>query len=526
MIRLRRRQQSGEPDGAVLDLPGEPEEELPPGVRPPRANRTIVVVAVTAVASLAAGIGVSNLVISPAQRAAEAAPPEAGLITVPVEERELSTDLTLRGDALYDDPVSVALETTDMGGPAIVTGQVPEVGDLVEAGQVVMEVAGRPVVVLPGELPVYRTLRVGSSGPDVTQLKAALHSLGLNAGNRDSDVFDAATSAAVDALYQQAGYASPVAEEGADEALTAAREGLRMAEEAYAQAQAEVNRAAGGLPRSERLRLDTAVARAERAVQLAAQEGAEAVTQAREELAVVRVEREEALAAPDTSAERSARDAAATAVEDAARALAEARSNAMTPLPAAEVVYVDTLPRRVDSVMVRRGDTVSGEALTISGATLQVLASVSDADATLVPEGTKAYFTVGDEEIEATVTETRTPSARPAGDGEGEGDGGGGGGGARHELVLVPTEITEEQRAQIVGSNVRVTIPLESTGGEVLVVPVAALTAGAGGESRVEVERGEARTEIVVVQTGLTADGYVEVSGEGLTVGDLVVVGR
>ncbi|MBD8063713.1 hypothetical protein H9624_15440 [Actinomycetaceae bacterium Sa1BUA1] len=501
---------------------------MPPGVRPPRANRTIVVVAATAVASLAAGIGVSNLVISPAQRAAEAAPPEAGLITVPVEERELSTDLTLRGDALYDDPVSVALETTDMGGPAIVTGQVPEVGDLVEAGQVIMEVAGRPVIVLPGELPVYRTLRVGSSGPDVTQLKDALHSLGLGVGNRDSDVFDAATSAAVDALYQEAGYASPVAEEGAGEALTAAREGLRMAEEAYAQAQAEVDRAAGGLPRSERLRLDTAVARAERAVQLAAPEGAEAVTQAREELAVVRAEREEALTAPDTSAERSARDAAATAVEDAARALAEARNTAMTPLPAAEVVYVDTLPRRVDSVMVRRGDTVSGEALTISGATLQVLASVSDADAALVPEGTTAYFTVGEEEIEATVTETRTPSARPTADGEGDGEdgGGGGGGGDRHELVLVPVEITEEQRAEIVGSNVRVTVPLESTGGEVLVVPVAALTAGAGGESRVEVDRGGERTEIVVVETGLTADGYVEVSAEGLAVGDLVVVGR
>ena len=29
---------------------------------------------------------------------------------------------------------------------------------------------GRPVIVLPGDLPVYRTLRVGVSGPDVIQL--------------------------------------------------------------------------------------------------------------------------------------------------------------------------------------------------------------------------------------------------------------------------------------------------------------------------------------------------------------------
>ena len=90
----------------------------------------------------------------------------------------------------------------------------------------------------------------------------------------------------------------------------------------------------------------------------------------------------------------------------------------------------------------------------------------------------------------------------------------------------LPFEISEEQRTSIVGSNVRVSIPLESTTGDVLVVPVAALTAGPGGESRVEVDRGGARTEIVVVETGLSAGGYVEVTGEGLAVGDLVVVGR
>ena len=116
----------GEAELTVPGLDPVDEPELPPDVRPPRANRTIVVIAATAVLSLAAGIALSHLVISPAQRAAEAAPPEAGAITVPVEQRELSTDLTLRGDALYDDPVSVVMETAELAGPAIVTGQVPE----------------------------------------------------------------------------------------------------------------------------------------------------------------------------------------------------------------------------------------------------------------------------------------------------------------------------------------------------------------------------------------------------------------
>ena len=517
-------------DGATSLAALDAELDLPPHVRPPRANRTIVIVAVTAVAALVAGVVLSQLVISPAQRAAEAEPPEAGAITVPVEQRELSTDLTLRGDARYDDPVSVTVETADLGGPAIVTGQVPEVGDVVDAGQVVMEIAGRPVIVLPGELPVYRTLSIGSSGPDVTQLKEALAVLDIDVGTT-SDVFDAATAAAIDALYQRAGYAAPVAEEGAADGLAAARDNLRAAEESLIQARADLSRAQAGPPQSERLRQSSTVAQAERAVQAAIDggEGREAVTQAREALAVARAERDEALAAPDVSGELAARDAAAAAVDDAARAVDEAWRAARTPLPAAEIVYVDTLPRRVDSVSVRRGDTVSGEALTISGATLQVLASVSAADAALVTEGMTARLTVGDEEIEATVTEIGT-RARSSNDGEGEGEDGGGGGvggeSDRRQIVLVPVEISEEQRAAVVGSNVRVSIPMESTSGDVLVVPVAALTAGPGGESRVEVDRGREGVEIVTVATGLTAGGYVEVTGEGLALGDLVVVGR
>ena len=62
----------------------------------------------------------------------------------------LSSDSVARGDALYDDAVSVTLETGDLGGPAVVTGAVPVVGAEVAAGGVILEVTGRPVIVLPG----------------------------------------------------------------------------------------------------------------------------------------------------------------------------------------------------------------------------------------------------------------------------------------------------------------------------------------------------------------------------------------
>ena len=103
----------------------------------------------------------------------------------------------------------------------------------------------------------------------------------------------------------------------------------------------------------------------------------------------------------------------------------------------------------------------------------------------------------------------------------------------RWSVTLEPAPFTAEQIQQVQGSNVRVQIPVGATEGDVLSVPPSALTAGPGGESRVEVVVGDPRdgedaeTRLVTVETGLAAGGYVEVKpikGE-LEEGDLVVVG-
>ena len=60
---------------------------------------------------------------------------------------------------------------------------------------------------------------------------------------------------------------------------------------------------------------------------------------------------------------------------------------------------------------------------------------------------------------------------------------------------------------------------------DVLAVPVSALLALAGGGYAVEVEDGTG-TRLVAVEPGLQADGYVEVSGDGLAAGTRVVVPR
>ena len=82
--------------------------------------------------------------------------------------------------------------------------------------------------------------------------------------------------------------------------------------------------------------------------------------------------------------------------------------------------------------------------------------------------------------------------------------------------------------AALVGASVKLSIAVQSTQGEVLAVPVNALSVGADGRERVQVDRGGGRTRSCSCAPGLRAQGFVEVSprsaGE-LKEGDRVVIG-
>lgn len=526
-------QGGGGAGGGGADGPGSPisgDGPEPPAEARTRVNRTVWVMAAVAVGCLAAGLVLGMFVKSPAQIAAETAAPEPGPITVEVEERVISSDIVARGDAVYDDATSLDIETSDIGGPAIVTGGVPEVGATLEAGGLVLEVAGRPVLALAGDLPTYRTLRAGVSGPDVVQLQAALGALGIDAGS--SGTYDSTTADAVAQLFARAGYPAPEPPEGAREALRAAEDMLRSAQEGLAQAQAALTQAQAGPSRSERVAADNAVNAAQRAYDEAractarpAEKDPEtgaalpsmcpSVAEAQDQLTLTKAQRDELLAAPNTSGEVASRDAAERSVEDAKEELAQARQGVLTPLPASEVVYLAELPRRVDAVDVKRGTVITGPVMTVSGTTLEIVTTMPDENAALLSVGDPADLIVGDTTLPATIAEI--------------GNAGSAGESGRTRVTMHPVDLTEEQRSAIAGSNVRVRIPVSSTDGAVMAVPLAALTAGAGGESRVEVLREGADTpELVVVTTGLSANGYAEITSSAapLRVGDLIVVGQ
>ncbi|WP_367733611.1 hypothetical protein [Microbacterium sp. LMI1-1-1.1] len=484
-------------------------------------NRALWITTAVAVASLVAGLVVGRFVVSPADAAASAAAPPAGFVTVPVESGPLSNDVTLRAEVGYADPVQVQVDTSGLQGAAVVTGQVPAVGAELGPLAVALEVAGRPVIVLPGDLPSYRTLRYGVSGPDVAQFKQAMRTVGLDAGDPADPRFDEQAAQSVAALYTQVGYPAPATDAESVSSLRSAQAGVRAAEQAVATAQGDLAKAGAGTGAVDIREADNAVASARRAVDAARAESpqdAGRIADLEDALGLAQLRRQQLDAHPDTTAARAAVDAAQSQLRDARDELTRAQQGALPVLPAGELLYLTQLPRRVDAVEARRGAELKGTAMTVSGATVALNGAAGDADAKLLRVGAAAAFDLPDGSSHPATVAALTPG-KTASD--------------RWAVTLTPEPLRPEQLAQLQGKNVRVSVSVGTTDGDVLHVPVAALSAGPGGESRVEVVEGdprspETRTHLVVVETGLAAAGAVEVRpvDGGLSRGDLVVVGR
>lgn len=484
-------------------------------------NRVLWIVAAAALVSLVAGLLVGRLVVSPAEAAANAEPPAPGLITAPVAFGELSNDVTLRGEVRYADAVEVTVDTTSIQGAAVVTGQVPAAGAQLSPLSIALEIAGRPVIVLPGDLPAYRTLRFGVSGPDVVQFKTALRGLGIDAGDPADDVFDETAANAVTELYAQAGYTAPATQENGEDVVRAAQETLRSAEQGLVAAQKELDSARAGSSPVEVREADNAVASARRELEAARaaepQDGLR-IADLDDALGLAELRRSQLGASTDTGAQRGAVESAQSQVAQAQEDLTRARRSVLPALPAGEVLFLTSLPRRVDAVTAKRGSVLSGAAMTVSGAQLELSGSAAEADARLLSVGQKASFDLPDRGAHGAVVS----GVDPAKDGKG-----------RWTITLTPDPLAPEQIEQLRDTNVKVSVAVGATEGAVLSVPVAALSAGSGGESRVEVVDGDPRdpgaaTRLVVVGTGLAAKGAVEVSpvDGALDEGDLVVVGR
>jgi hypothetical protein len=259
---------------------------------------------------------------------------------------------------------------------------------------------------------------------------------------------------------------------------------------------------------------EEALPEATRNVERVAAEQASLVAQAETRLEVAKATLSELRSGPNTSGMRrqvsTAREELSAARED----LANLESELGTWLPAGELVFLDRLPVRVDQVSVARGSEISGSFLTVTGSVVTLRSAVSESDAALLEVGIEVQ--IENPEDDSVIPGVISAVAdRP------------GTNGVATDRVYVEIE-PEEIPEGIVGQNVRIVVPVSSTGGDVLAVPAAALYSTADGSTRVEVEDEDGSLRQVTVETGLAAGGLVEITpldGE-VVEGDMVVVGR
>jgi peptidoglycan hydrolase-like protein with peptidoglycan-binding domain len=307
----------------------------------------------------------------------------------------------------------------------------------------------------------------------------------------------AAERAALQAAVQQAADDIVVAQLDLNAAERSARAARAAGQDAVAIARADRRRAIGGsrAAAARLLRADQGLSTARRQALLAAR-------------------RLQVLSTPgDTSLQQLLSESAAREARETRAEASRLAGRIGIQVPANEVLFFPTLPLRVDSVRVRRGDSAAGHVMTVSNSRLAIDSSLSLNDAKLVRPGARVTIEEPDLGVRATGVVSQVAD-RP--------------GTHKVDPARVYVEVTPGAApAQLVGGSVKLTIAVRSTRGAVLAVPVNALSVGADGSSRVQRQLAGGRTEYVDVEPGLAAHGLVEVRPvDGrLAVDDLVVVG-
>ncbi|MEV8095586.1 peptidoglycan-binding protein [Kitasatospora sp. NPDC085879] len=516
-------------DGEEPEPEPEPEAAGPGRSRMVRRRRALVAVAASAALVACGGLGAAGLVRSPAERAADTAPPPGTLLTAEAEMKVLTRSTVTRGQVYpptrYDvTPASSSPEITQLYVSALAV----KAGDAVANGQLMAEVSGRPLFVLKGAVPAYRDLKPGASGPDVAQLQAALAELGHGRGPDAEGEYGPGTAQAVTDFYRGLGHPARTAGAAAEQTVDAAKRAVEADQRTVDELKSAQNSGA---------------ATARQSTAAAPSAGPSSTAAAPSALSAPPEAAPSDLAAQLDQAERR--------LADDRGALAKAEAADGPVVPAGEVVFLPVLPAAVTAVNAAVGSPVAGPLLSLTSGDLVVTGQLTPGQAPGITAGmaveilSEATGTV----LQGKVAElgprtTVAPAGRvvsiggavaPAGTGAGSGGAAAppanAAPAAPPAAAYVPLRITpaEALPAALSGQNVRITVQRSATAQPVLCVPVAAVYTDATGRTAVTRIGSGGRRVTVPVTTGANADGYVAVTpvqAAQLQPGDQVVVGR
>lgn len=379
--------------------------------------------------------------------------------------------------AIGPEPIARAVAA---GSPGVVTAIVPD-GAVLSAGDEVLRINDQPLMLLPGELPAWRTLRIGVEGRDVAQLEAALVALGYDPnGTVTVDEYFGSTTAAMVARWQEAVGTTADGRLGLEDAVFFPGDVVVTGRNAVV-----------GSPVNSATAVLTVVAGSEPIA------GSD-VLQLQQ--ALVRLGYE----SPTSGVFDAATGAAVSAWQADIGAVVDGT------VDLGEVVFLPA-PVRITEALISVGrpvtDGSSVLATTASASVVQV--DLPAADQSLLTVDQEVTVVMPDDtEVAAVVTAISGIATRLTG------------GDVVFETTIRLIDATVG--AELDQAPVDVLVVTDARTG-VLAVPVTALLALAEGGYAVEVDNGDGSTRLVGVEPGLYADGWVEVAGN-LSPGDRVVV--
>jgi HlyD family secretion protein len=391
------------------------------------------------------------------------------VIVVPVKEAVLAADIVFRADVVDADPIAIGAPI-GVQTSAVVTAMPVHRGDEVHEGQRILEVSARPVFVLQGKIPAFRDMVPGSVGVDVKQLQAGLRRLGYSTSPDTTGSFGAGTQRALRSLYRRA---------NAELTLTARDADTDLAD------------------------LSDAVASATKTL-----------INARSQLDA---DQESSAGSAVLKQDHEAVDAAQARVSAAEKTFRRAQASTGVTVPQGEIVFTPQLPARVVSTHARAGSKVPASgALTIGSGAVQLTGKVDPSE---VDELTVGMHAIARSEVLGTSIHLRLNSIGNTTDEQSDG-----------QEITVKLKPQGTVPSRWVGQNVAVTLTTTSSGGKVLIVPVAAVSTDGSGRTYVTVaDRTTGRQREIAVTLGLSSGGeqaVVPSGGAVLKVADQVVVGQ
>ena len=477
------------------ELGAPPREPRPGGSRLARRRKVLLGVGAGAALLSIGGLVGATFVKSPAQVIADAAPPPATVITAKASDQMLTATVPMRG-VVYP-TTQYTVSPSGSASSLYISKLDVASGATVTNGRLLAEVDGAPLFALTGGVPAWRDLVPGETGPDIAELQQALAALGHGDGSDHSGYFGAGTKEAVTAFFRSIGYTAPTTGLTSDQAVQAAQKTVETDEQGISQL--------------------------------------EQGTQ--------------------TTATRQQISAAQSQLSSDEQALSEAQAVDGAEVPQGDVVFLPTLPATIIAVNGAVGQQAPSPMLDLTTSQLALTGELPPAFATQLKPGMtvqiydeatgiRATGTVGGIGPSSQLAPAGTTvaiggaagasSSSGSGSASGQVSGPGGSsfeGGQQNQVpAYIPVTITPNAPlpAALNGENVLVTVQTNESTGAVLAVPVAAIFTKATGQTDVTVVGAGGKQTNVPVTTGVTANGYVQVTptvAGALVAGDNVVVG-